>query len=148
MPQSSLDGVQMIAGGIFGALNPNSKEADEHAKRYYAFIRSVNSDISKISSNADFDEKTIEEIKNYLFIDEHDLSGERKRFDSSYHIAQSWQRLWLGKNILPHDITLLNHEKYEMQLVKSGLSQAKAHIIASRKYNYSQEVEDYYATLN
>jgi len=83
-----------------------------------------------------------------LFIDELNLGGIVKRFDPNYEISQSWQRLWLGENILPHDITLILHEEYELELVKSGISQAKAHILASKKYNYTKELEDYYAEID
>lgn len=138
----------MNYGGIFGALDPNSIAADEHAGRYYEFVRKTNSDVDKISKNTDIDIDIIKSVKNYLFNDKHDLGGVVKRFDPNYEISQSWQRLWDGKNIFPHDLTLINHEKYESELIETGLSQAKAHILASRKYNYAKEVRNYYAEIN
>jgi len=138
----------MNSGVVFGALDPNSKEADLHAERYYAFLRSTNSDIEKIAVNTGKDLSVIERVKNYLFIDKHNLGGVTKRFDPNYEISQSWQRLWIGENILAHDITLIFHEEYESELVKSGMSQSKAHILASKKYNYAKEMEDYYAEIN
>lgn len=60
--------------------------------------------------------------------------------------AQSWQRLIQGKTE-PHDLTLLQHESYERELVESGMSQADAHVMATQKYNYAKEVNDYYAAL-
>ncbi len=125
----------MIAGAIYGALDPSSKEAHEHAERYYAFVRSTNSDIDKIAENTGLDMETISVVKNYLFIDEHDLGGMSKRFDPNYEIAQSWQRLWQGENILKHDLTLIKHEEYERELLLSGIPQGRAHIMASRRYN-------------
>ena len=68
-------------------------------------------------------------------------------FDPNYEISQSWQRLWHGEPV-SHDLTLIYHEKYERDLVKSGIAQGKAHILASKKYNYAREVRDYYAALN
>ncbi|MCR5479439.1 MAG: hypothetical protein K6F27_06210 [Ruminococcus sp.] len=62
-------------------------------------------------------------------------------------MAQSWQRLIEGKNIQPHDITLLNHEKMEQKLMKQGLSQEEAHALTEKKYNYAKESNDYYAEI-
>lgn len=138
----------MPSGNVFGALDPNSKAAGKHAERYYAFVRSTNSDIEKIAANTGIDKKTIQIVKEYLFLAEHNLGGTIKKFDSNYEIAQSWQRLWLGKNILRHDLILIQHEKYEYDLIKSGIAQNRAHILASKKYNYAQEVRNYYVALN
>ncbi len=66
------------------------------------------------------------------------------RFDSSYEIAQSWQRMIDGKNIQNHDLLLLRHEEAEMQLVRDGLTQAQAHILASKQFNYAKAVDEYY----
>ena len=141
----SVGGEKMNAGGIFGALDPNSAEADKHATRYYEFVRSTNSDVDSIASNTGIESETIQNIKNYLFVDEHNLGGVLQRFDPNYDISQSWQRLWQGDNIQTHDMTLLRHEIYERELVKQGNSQNKAHVIASEKYNYTKEVYDYHA---
>ena len=62
-------------------------------------------------------------------------------------IAQSWQRLLEGKSIQPHDLTLLQHEKLEYELMKNGMSQDEDHIIASSKYNYSKEAMEYYGKI-
>lgn len=134
--------------GVFGALNADSAAAGEHAERYYSFIRTTVADIPRIAENTGIAAEIIEKVKNYLFLELHDLGGETKRFDPSYEIAQSWQRLWQGKAILNHDLTLIRHESYEMELTASGVPQGKAHILASAKYNYSKEVRDYHASLN
>jgi hypothetical protein len=141
-------GGNVISGGVYGALNPDSAEANAHAKRYYTFVRSTQADIEAIAKNTGLDAETVAEVKRYLFIDEHELGGVLGRFDPNYQISQSWQRLWEGKNIAPHDKTLLDHEIYERELVKTGTPQARAHIIASSKFNYSREVEEYYAATN
>ena len=54
-----------------------------------------------------------------------------------------------GKDIKPHDITFIKHELYELEIKKSnvGISHAEAHKIASLKYNYQKEAEEYYASL-
>lgn len=137
----------IISGGISGARNPYGKAATKHAEQYYAFVRSIDIDCTHIAHNTGIDQKTIELIKQYVFVDSHDLGGEFRRFDSDYMIAQSWQRLMDGKNILPHDLTLLHHEKLEISLVKSGMSQHDAHIVASKKFNFGKEATEYYASL-
>lgn len=87
----------------------------------------------------------IERIKSYVFSEEHDLGEEEPmRFSPSYEMAESWQRLIDGKNIQPHDITLIQHELMESKLVKDGMPQDEAHIITSGVYNYKKEVEEYY----
>ena len=66
----------------------------------------------------------------------------------SYEIAQSWQRLSEGKRIQKHDLTLLKHEIMEHDLMQQGYSQAEAHIITSKEYNYSAESEEYYGKIS
>lgn len=71
-----------------------------------------------------------------------------KRFYASYEIAESWRRLseWNGRNIQKHDIILLYHELYEIQLLLGdrNMSQATAHRLASEKYPYDDMSEGYY----
>lgn len=138
----------MNSGGISGGLDPDSMEAGEHAKSYYNFLRSVKTDVAAIAANVQMDVALIQQIKDYLFIDEHYLAGVIKQFDPNYAIAQSWQRLWDGKNIQPHDLTLLLHEDYERALMVFGIQQDEAHVAASKRYNYTEETRDYYAKAN
>ena len=87
-------------------------------------------------------------IKNYLFVDAHELDGGYRRFDVSFEIAESWRRMAFDPDkIKPHDITLLNHELMEMRLVSDGSTQDEAHTITSRKYDYAQESADYYLSI-
>lgn len=87
------------SGAISGALKPDSEEAKAHAERYYESVRHMTSDTSKISDATGIKKEKIDKIKNHVFIQEHDLIDGRKRFDPSYEMAQSWQRLMSGKNI-------------------------------------------------
>lgn len=83
----------------------------------------------------------------YLFKQEHDLETGIHVFDSDLAIAQSWLRLSErnGRNILPHDILLLQHELYEIMLqLYKGLSQEEAHDIAQTRYNYEEACKRYY----
>ncbi len=132
-------------GTVTGGLDPDSVRAMEHAVRYYDEIRSMSTDTQHIATNTGLAKARIDMIKRYLFTDYHDLGGDTpQRFDSSFEIAQSWQRLMDGKNIQPHDLTLLKHEEMEMRLVNEGMTQAQAHLAASKVYNYSKEVDEYY----
>lgn len=146
-PFTNEENHDIISGGVSGARNPYGKAATKHAEQYYEFIRSIDTDCTRIAKNTGLDKKTVESIKQYLFIDAHDLGDGLRRFDSDYMIAQSWQRLMDGKNILPHDMTLLRHEELESSLVSNGMSQLDAHIAASQKYNYGKEATEYYASL-
>lgn len=122
-----------------GALNPYSKEAQTHAKKYYESVRNMKTDIKNISKNVGWKQDSIDKIKEHIFIKEHDLGNNTKeRFYPSYDMAQSWQRLIDGKNIKEQDLVLLKHEYLELTLMKKGLSQAEAHIIASEKHNFAK----------
>ena len=127
--------------------DPDSKAATSHAERYYGLVRKMKSDVSRIATNTGFSETEIARVKQYLFLEEHNLGyGRVSRFDPDYAIAQSWQRLIAGKPE-KHDITLLQHEILESNLVKSGISQDQAHRTASKIYNYAKEVREYYASI-
>lgn len=124
-------------GAISGALNPYSKEAEKHAVQYYEAIRHMKTDTKKISAATGIGQDKIDKIKNHVFITEHDLLTGKKRFDPSYEIAQSWQRLISG-SFKEQDIVLLKHEYAELRYMEKGYSQNEAHIRASKKYNYAK----------
>ena len=124
-------------GAISGALNPYSKEAEKHAVQYYEAIRHMKTDTQKISAATGIGQDKIDKIKNHVFITEHDLLTGKKRFDPSYEIAQSWQRLISG-SFKEQDIVLLKHEYAELRYMEKGYSQNEAHIRASKKYNYAK----------
>lgn len=60
--------------------------------------------------------------------------------------TESWRRLIDGKPE-KHDITMIEHELLEKELIKSGMSQTEAHKKATLKYNYSKESEEFYANI-
>ena len=70
----------------------------------------------------------------------------KKRFEPDFMIAESWQRLIDGSQ-KPHDITLIKHELLEKELMGKGMSQDKAHIDASKKYNYEKEASEFYGKI-
>jgi SPP1 gp7 family putative phage head morphogenesis protein len=138
-----------ISGAISGALNPNSDEAAEHSDKYYESVRKMKTDVNSIAKNTNFSIEDIQKIKDYVFLDNHDLGdGRIDRFDSDYMMAQSWQRLIDGKDIKSHDYTLLEHELLEREYEQQGIPHGKAHSLASKKYDYSGEAEKYYAEIN
>lgn len=137
----------MKSGAVSGARNPFGEKAKEHAQKYYGLVRSMKTDVAKISKATGMSEDDIQTVKNFIFLDKHDLGGkELEYFEPDYMMAESWQRLTEGKPE-KHDITMLNHEVLERKLMEDGLSQEEAHIKASKKYNYSKEAGEYYAKI-
>ena len=143
------DHIDSVTEAINGAriTEPESSAARAHANRYYGLVRSMTTDVKRIAENTGYSEDEIQRIKNHIFMDEHDLGGSKpRRFYPSFEMAQSWQRLIAGTPE-PHDLTMLQHEIFESELMRSGMSQNDAHIEASKKYNYAKESDDYYGSF-
>ena len=145
-----LDSDIMISGARITDIF--SEEAENFAEMYYKEIRSFSTDTKKIAENLGKKETDIKKIKDYLFEDNSLLdvdTGERRRFDPDCAIAQSWQRLMIGKDIKPHDKTLIEHELLEMKIKKENpnMEHWKAHELASEKYDYPKEALEYYGNL-
>lgn len=137
----------LISGARITDLN--SAEADEFAEMYYEEIRHFSTDSKKIADNLGKEESDIRKIKAYLFEDDSLIdqdTGESRQFDPDCAIAQSWQRLMTGKDIKPHDKTLIEHELLEMKIKQENpsIDHVKAHELASEKYNYPKEALEYY----
>ena len=120
----------MISGARITDLY--STEADEFAEMYYNEIRKFSTDSRKIAENLGKDESDIKKIKAYLFEDNSLTdpdTGESRPFDPDCAIAQSWQRLMIGKDIKHHDKTLIEHELLEMKIKREnpGIDHVKAH---------------------
>lgn len=142
---------KIISGGRI--LDPNSEEAIKWAEKYYEQIRKKSTDYIKIAERLNMDVAEVKEIKDYLFVNKSkydDISKEWTRFDADAAIAQSWQRLAENKKIMPHDLTLIKHEKLEIETKKNNpnMSHNDAHKIAELKYNYKDEVDKYYGNLS
>lgn len=127
-------------GAVSGALNPMSKQAEQHAVLYYESVRHMKTDTLKISKSTGISKEKLDKIKNHVFVNEHELLDGKRRFDPDYEIAQSWQRLING-DYKEQDIVLLKHEYAELRYMEKGFSQNEAHIKASRKYNFAKYVE-------
>ena len=129
-----------------------SKEAEEFAEMYYEEIRSFSTDAKKIANNLNKAESDIRKIKAYLFEDDSYFdsdTGKHRRFDPDCAIAQSWQRLMIGKDIKPHDKTLIEHELLEMKIKEENptMEHWKAHEMAAKAYDYPKEADEYYGSL-
>lgn len=129
-----------------------SEEAENFAEMYYKEVRSFSTDAKKIAENLGKEESDIAKIKAYLFEDESLLDPDLKayrRFDPDCAIAQSWQRLMTGKDIKPHDRTLIEHELFEMKIKRENpdMEHWKAHELATEKFDYPKEALEYYGNL-
>lgn len=129
-----------------------SEEAENFAEMYYKEVRSFSTDAKKIAENLGKEESDIAKIKAYLFEDESLFDSDLKayrRFDPDCAIAQSWQRLMTGKDIKPHDRTLIEHELLEMKIKRENpdMEHWKAHELATEKYDYPKEALEYYGNL-
>ena len=127
---------------ISGALDSESPRANAHASRYYESVRHMSTDIDRIAENTGLDRSMIEQVKNHIFIEPHDLEENGfRRFYPSYDMAQSWQRLIDGKHIQPQDLVLLQHEYLESNLMKMGYTQQAAHDLANEQFNYWDTIQ-------
>lgn len=134
-----------ISGALNAKNDPNGTRREAHAISYYEQVRKRDSkrEISAISKNSGIETERVKQAYKHLFVNKYELANGYKTFDPDYDIAQSWQRLRSGKDIKPHDLTLIYHESYEYVLMKSGLSYDEAHNQAERYYNYNKEVDDW-----
>lgn len=146
---AAVDGIITSGARI---TDPDSPEAEAFAEMYYEEVRHFTTDVEKIAQNTGVSEENVRKIKAYLFeknslYDEYTKSW--RRFDPDCAIAQSWQRLMIGKDIKPHDRTLIRHELLEMEIKASnpGISHDEAHNMASKRFDYNKEARKYYVDL-
>lgn len=133
----------VISGARNGSRIKTLETKERHANLFYEEVRKRTGDSIRISNNTKWSVEDIEKIRKYIFVDKHKLGDKEERFEPDYDMAVSWQRLNDGKDIKDHDLILLEHEYYEMQLIEKGYSQYEAHIEASKKYNYAKGVDEY-----
>jgi hypothetical protein len=128
---------------ISGAVNRTGAEANKHAVQYYEAVRKMKYDYKAIAKNTGWSEKDILAVKEHIFINKHDLGGDKPEFFTpDYDMAVAWQRLMTEPDkIKESDIVLLEHEKLELWLIKKGNIQYEAHIQASQRYNYKNSLK-------
>ncbi|MBO4400770.1 MAG: hypothetical protein J5809_02875 [Selenomonadaceae bacterium] len=123
--------------------DPDGSRRRKHAEIFYAARRNSQKApwVKRIAQNSGMSEHFISKIFDHIFIDKHDIYGELRNFDPSYDMAESFRRLYEGKDIQPHDLILLKHERLELRLMQRyGCGQSAAHILASKKYNYAENL--------
>jgi hypothetical protein len=115
------------AGGWSGARyvqSPTQEAADA-----YAAIRANAGDVSSIARNTGVDEDVIAQVKNHLFMSEHDIPVgpnriERGNFTADEYLADLWTKA--GKGTLSDAEanefrSLMSHEYVESRLMESGM---------------------------
>lgn len=104
----------------------SSKRAIDFVEMYHKEIRKFSIVAQMIANNWGKSTSDIKKVKAYLFekksLYDPDLK-EWRRFDPNCAIAQSWQRLMVGKNIQPHDQLSIGGEKYYGNLKKRNKDQ-------------------------
>ena len=142
--EKKMDSDIIKSGAISGARNPLGEAAKEHAKKYYGLVRTMKTDVKKIAAVSGFSEDEIQSVKNFIFLQKHDLgNGQLEYFEPDFMMAESWRRLQAGMPE-PHDFTMLKHELMEQRLMRNGMSQDEAHKITSKTYNYGKEAQAFY----
>lgn len=137
-------------GAIHGAYNdqndPYGSKRDAHADRYYSALRNSKKSaiVDAIAANAGVDKKAVSNMYDHLLVNEYELDGGLKRFDTDYNIAQSLQRLREGKDIQPHDLILIQHEAMEYDLMNNhGMKYDEAHTESNKLYNYAKALKEF-----
>lgn len=135
------------AGALSNKNDPFGINREKHAISYYDEIRNRKRSyvISRISKNGGVSENAAKNIYEHVFINEHTFSdGSVRRFDADYDMSESFRRILEGKNIMPHDITMLKHENLELNLMKKyNMVYEDAHELAELKYNYKKELDEF-----
>ena len=80
------------------------------------------------------------------------MDGEVRRmyFIPSYDMAQSLQRVYLGKTIERHDVIMFLHEALEYDYMNYyGIADYnEAHVLANKRYNYGKELVQFLKKRN
>lgn len=129
-------------------------KAEKHAYITYDRIKNSNqelekrkiySNIGKFKEMKDFTKKDVDIAFNHVFNDVHDLNFGKGNFPPDIDMAASWDRLISGKNIQPHDLVLLKHERLEhdYMYVTGKMDYDTAHSKVDERYNYSVAVTKY-----
>jgi hypothetical protein len=114
-------------GGWSGARYVQSPSPE--AAEAYAAIRAGTGDVSSIARNTGIDEDIIGQVKNHLFMSEHDIPvgpGQiaRGNFTPDMHLANLWngaEKGTLNSSDAEEFRALMSHEYVESRLMESGM---------------------------
>lgn len=135
-----------ISGAYDDKNDPYGEKRDAHAERYYTALRNSkkSSVVEAIANNTGVDKTIVSHVYDHLLVNEYELDGGIKRFDSDYNIAQSLQRLRSGKDIQEHDLILLQHEAMEYDLMHNeGMKYDEAHAKTNETYDYASALKKF-----
>ncbi|HEM4954808.1 TPA: hypothetical protein U1165_000629 [Streptococcus suis] len=129
-------------------------KAEKHAYLTYDRIKNSNQDLEKrkIYSNIGkfkemngFSKDDVDKAFDHVFNNVPELNYGKGLFAPDIDMAQSWERLISGKNIQPHDLILLKHERLEhdYMYVTSKLDYDTAHKKVDELFNYSEAVNEF-----
>jgi len=107
-----LPGSQLQTGARQLIKNVNSADAWDKADAIYDTIRADSTDVNAISHNTGMPTTDIQQIKDHVFFNDHQLDSGVRRFDADPQIANAWSRLSQG-DFVQSDIDLLKHELFE-----------------------------------
>ncbi|MCI1958844.1 MAG: minor capsid protein [Clostridia bacterium] len=134
------------SGALTNRNDPYQDKREAHAKLYYKEVRNSDKEsiIKTIAKNTGFAIDEISKMYDHVFVNKYNLSNGYERFYPDYNMAESVRRLREGKNIQKHDLTLINHESMEYDLMnKEKMNYVQAHKLAEKKYNYSKELNEF-----
>lgn len=131
-----------------GAINPDSYKGMETAILLYEQFRKRPYDYKQVAKNTIFSLEQCKIVKDYMFVNKHELEAGYTEFFPDLAMAHSWLRL-TGKDkskILPEDILMMRHELYEIGILlqRPDLKPIHAHHIAEQKFNYALAISRYY----
>ncbi|HEM2606780.1 TPA: hypothetical protein U0467_000052 [Streptococcus suis] len=134
-------------------------KAEKHAYITYDRIKNSNqelekrkiySNIGKFKEMKDFTKEDVDIAFNHVFNDVHNLRDGQGLFHPEINMAESWNRLISGKDIQPHDLILLKHERLEhdYMYVKGSMDYDNAHAKTDETYNYGSALVKYLERKN
>jgi hypothetical protein len=117
----------VVSGGWSGARYVHS--SSRAAQDRYAAIRTNTGDVSSIARNTGIDEDIVGQVKDHLFMSEHDIPVgpnqiERGNFTPDENLADLWTKAekgTLSERESAEFRSLLSHEYVESRLMESGM---------------------------
>ena len=113
---------------------------EKEASTFYEAMRCANFDVEKIAANTGISKKTIQQVKNHIFKDNHLLGDKIAKFDPDPDMANAWKRLIEG-NFVQVDLKLLQHEYAELLIMQGDIiSYDIAHSLVNKVYDWQSSL--------